>query len=71
MLFRIWTITQAVVDLLIAAALLWEFRKVKPGVKKTQRYAYTVSAVGTADHGTVATTGCSIAWPRGRSRPGQ
>ncbi|KAJ7876026.1 hypothetical protein B0H13DRAFT_2055902 [Mycena leptocephala] len=32
----IWTTTQAVVDLLIAVALLWEFRKLKPGVKETQ-----------------------------------
>ncbi|KAJ7857520.1 hypothetical protein B0H13DRAFT_2077448 [Mycena leptocephala] len=40
----IWTITQAVVDLLIAAALLWEFRKVKPGVKKTQRLLNRLAA---------------------------
>jgi hypothetical protein len=59
-----------VVDLLIAVALLWEFRKLKPGVKETQRYACTVSVIGMANHGTVGMTVCSIVWPLGRSRPG-
>jgi hypothetical protein len=42
MLFRIWSITQVGVDILIAAALLWEFRKFKPGVKETQRYTHAL-----------------------------
>jgi hypothetical protein len=42
MLFRIWVVTQAVADLVVAGALLWEFRKANPGSKETRRCASTV-----------------------------
>ncbi|KAJ6554858.1 hypothetical protein B0H19DRAFT_1377538 [Mycena capillaripes] len=32
----IWVVTQAVADLVIAAALFWEFRKINPGSKQTR-----------------------------------
>ncbi len=43
MLFRIWVVTQAMTDLVIAVAISWEFRKANPGSKETRRCASTVS----------------------------
>ncbi|KAJ7777476.1 hypothetical protein B0H14DRAFT_3508079 [Mycena olivaceomarginata] len=41
----IWLVNQAVADLSIAAALLWELRKVKSDFKETRRCARTVSVI--------------------------
>ncbi|KAJ7876028.1 hypothetical protein B0H13DRAFT_2055974 [Mycena leptocephala] len=51
----IWSITQVGVDILIAAALLWEFRKFKPGVKETQSLLNRL-ATRTIQTGTVSAT---------------
>ncbi|KAJ7253868.1 hypothetical protein C8J57DRAFT_1658912 [Mycena rebaudengoi] len=55
-----WVVTQAAADLLIAAALLWEFKKAKTGFMETRSWLNRLAA-RTIQTGTVSATIAAIA----------